>query len=131
MENSNTTSYAVKTRVVLPPPYDSFTIDSRDWARLKDVVEDFHPHVKWWEMAASALFGGSLSAFITRLSLVKGQNNATVCLALLIAAIACLLMAVLCIIAAVCQRDKERMSIEAIKRELSFIEAKKLKPSSK
>ncbi len=122
MENNNTTSYNSKNQVFLPMSTESFAIDKRNWSRIKDTVENCVFHTNWWEIASSVFGGGTVSAFITWLSLPRISENKITRIILLCASFTCLIIAILCFLGSLGLKGKNRTTIESVKKEIKFIE---------
>ena len=125
MDNSTITSYNSTTQVFLPTSTVTFAIDNRDWMRLKKTVNDCRFNTNLWEVFASIFCGGSLSGFITWISLPNDAINEKSRIILLCIAVTCALISIVCFIASRSFIRQEKTRIESIKKELLFIEDKR------
>lgn len=122
MENNNTTSYNSKNQVLLPMSTESFAVDKRNWNRIKDAVDNCVFHTNWWEILYSVFGGGTITAFVTWLSLPKIPENKMTCIILLCATFACFAIAILCYLGSLDSKRQNITTIDSVKKEIKFIE---------
>lgn len=116
------TTFTTESQVNLPKNHFFYTIDERNWERLKKVVNKCNYKTNWWEVFTSAFLGISGSALITLLSISRSCENKIIRVVLICASISFFVLALICFFGSYSFRKNNKSSVELIKDELVYIE---------